>query len=442
MRKGLLISLILILALVITSCSAVQDVVEENQDSLPVEENNETNTEENTEETNSDSEVEETEPILPAGEDIVPQPSGGVEAGMCAVNEYPVFAYPEVTEEDWSMGPEDALVTILSYSDFQCPYCSQMDPILMELYETHPGEARIAFRHFPLSYHELAFNGAVAAEYVGDQLGDEAFFEFIATVFANQSVWNAFSLEDFNDYLLELVRTDFDLEPADFDTVLADETYIANVNSDYSNGTSFVTGTPFVLLNGIPLMYIPAESFEDAWDFAANFSDTQYPECPEPTIDREKQYFAEVETTKGTFTMELYPDSAPTTVNSFIFLAEDGYYDGTIFHRVIPGFVAQTGDPTGSGIFGPGYEFGNEIDPTLNYNARGIVGMANSGADTNGSQFFITYSPQPALDGGYTIFAYVVDGMDVVESLQAIDPNNFDASVEPDQILSITITEE
>ena len=442
MRKGLLISLILILALVITSCSAVQDVVEENQDSLPVEENNETNTEENTEETNSDSEEEETEPILPAGEDIVPQPSGGVEAGMCAVNEYPVFAYPEVTDEDWSMGPEDALVTILSYSDFQCPYCSQMDPILMELYETHPGEARIAFRHFPLSYHELAFNGAVAAEYVGDQLGDEAFFEFIATVFANQSVWNAFSLEDFNDYLLELVRTDFDLEPADFDTVLADETYIANVNSDYSNGTSFVTGTPFVLLNGIPLMYIPAESFEDAWDFAANFSDTQYPECPEPTIDREKQYFAEVETTKGTFTMELYPDSAPTTVNSFIFLAEDGYYDGTIFHRVIPGFVAQTGDPTGSGIFGPGYEFGNEIDPTLNYNARGIVGMANSGADTNGSQFFITYSPQPALDGGYTIFAYVVDGMDVVESLQAIDPNNFDASVEPDQILSITITEE
>lgn len=440
MRKGLLISLILLLALIITSCSTAQEAVENNQDPLPEEENTEANAEENAEE--NSSEEEETEPILTTGEDIIPQPAGGVEAGMCAVNEYPVFAYPEVTDEDWSMGPEDALVTIISYSDFQCPYCSQMDPIVMELYETHPGEARIAFRHFPLSYHELAFNGAVAAEYVGDQLGDEAFFEFIGTIFANQSVWNALSLEEFNDYLLELVRTDFDLEPADFDAVLADETYIANVNSDYSNGTGFVTGTPFVLLNGIPLMYIPAESFEEAWDFAVNFSDTQYLECPEPTIDREKQYFAEVETTKGTFTMELYPDSAPTTVNSFIFLAEDGYYDGTIFHRVIPGFVAQTGDPTGSGIFGPGYEFGNEIDPTLNYNARGIVGMANSGADTNGSQFFITYSPQPALDGGYTIFAYVVDGMDVVESLQAVDPNNYDASVEPDQILSITITEE
>ena len=436
MRKGTLISLILLLAILITSCSTVQEVSGDSEETLVPEENSDEIAEDNS------STTEEEVPPTTSAADIVPEPGGGVDAGVCLVNEYPVFPYPELTDEDWSMGPEDALVTIISYSDFQCPYCSQMDPILMELYETHPGEARIAFRHFPLSYHELAFNGAVAAEYVGDQLGDEAFFEFIGTVFANQSVWNALSLEDFNDYLLDLVRTDFDLEPADFDAILANETYIANVNNDYSNGTSFVTGTPFVLLNGIPLMYIPAESFEDAWDFAANFADTQYTECPEPTIDREKQYFAEVETSKGTFTMELYPDSAPTTVNSFIFLAENGYFDGTIFHRVIPGFVAQTGDPTGSGIFGPGYEFGNEIDPTLNYNTRGIVGMANSGADTNGSQFFITYSAQPALDGGYTIFGYVVEGMDVVESLQAIDPNNFDASIEPDQILSITITEE
>ncbi len=432
MRKSFILSLLLVLAVLVTACSAVQQAVEENQNTSTNEENS----------ANTPSNGEENPESLIPVEDIVPNPAGGIKAGVCTVNEYPVFAYPEATEADWSMGPEDAAVTIISYSDFQCPYCSQMDPIVMDLYESHPGEARVVFRHFPLNYHELAFNGAVAAEYVGDQLGDEAFFEFIGVIFANQSVWNAMTIEEFNTYLLELIQTDFDLNPADFDAILADETYIANVNEDYTNGTAFVTGTPFVLLNGIPLMYIPATSWEEVWDFAVGFEDTQYKECPTVTIDQDKQYFAEVETTKGTFTIELFPDSAPTTVNSFIFLAKQGYFDNVIFHRVIEGFVAQTGDPTGTGIFGPGYEFANEIDTSLTYNTRGIVGMANSGADTNGSQFFITYSPQPALDGGYTIFGYVVDGMDVVESLQPINSNDYDGSFEPDKILSITITED
>lgn len=436
MHKGMIISLAVIVALAVTSCTAVQQVVEESQATLEADEmaSENGNDEENIEITEAPAEV--------VVEDIQPQPAGGINAGACAVNEFPMFPYPEANDQDWSIGPEDALVTIISYSDFQCPYCGFMDPEIMTLYENHPDETRLVFRHFPLSYHELAMHGAVAAEYVGDQLGDEAFFEFIGTLFATQQEWNALTLEEFPAYLEELMAADFGLEVDDIDAILADETYNANVNEDYTAGTDFVTGTPFVLMNGIPLNFIPVASFQEAWEFAAGFDDTQYKECPELTIDRTKQYFAEIETTKGTFTMELFPDSAPTTVNSFIFLAEDGYYDDVIFHRVIPGFVAQTGDPTGSGAFGPGYEYANEIDPTLTYNTRGIVGMANSGADTNGSQFFITYSPQPSLDGSYTIFAYVVDGMDVVESLQQLDPNNPVEGVEPDRILSITITEE
>jgi cyclophilin family peptidyl-prolyl cis-trans isomerase/protein-disulfide isomerase len=438
MRKSLFLSLFLIMALALTSCKTADPGVEGTQEAVIANDGTPTEvSEEPAAEENAPEDVE-----LPPAEDIVPAPVGGTQAGVCKVNEYPVFAYPEASDQDWSIGPEDASVTIISYSDFQCPYCSQMDPEIMNLYEAHPDDTRVVFRHFPLSYHELAANGAIAAEYVGDQLGDEAFFDFIGTIFAAQSSWGALSLEEFNTYLKDVIEADFGLVPADFDAILADETYNANVSEDYANGTAFVTGTPFVLMNGIPLMYIPAASFEEAWQFAVDFPASQYTSCPEFTLDRGKQYFATVETTKGSFVMELFVDSAPTTVNSFIALAEDGYFDDVNFHRVIQGFVAQTGDPTGSGIFGPGYEFANEIDPSLSYNSRGIVGMANSGADTNGSQFFITYSPQPALNGGYTIFAYIVEGMDVVESLQAIDPNNPVAGIEPDKIVSITISEE
>ena len=441
MRKGLLISLLLIVAVFAVSCGAGQNVMNDNNTAEEAYASS-TETTETTAPTDAAAEETGSDPAVVTVADIIPDPAGGITAGVCAVNDFPMFPYPAVTDEDWSIGPEDATVTIISYSDFQCPYCSMMDPEIMALYESRPDDTRLVFRHFPLSYHELAAAGAVAAEYVGDQLGDEAFFEFIGTLFASQSSWNTLTAEEFTTYLKELIEVDFGLTINDMDAILTDETYNANVLSDYTAGTDFVTGTPFVLMNGIPLMYIPAASFDEAWDFAAGFDDTQYKECPTVTIDRDKQYFAEVETTKGTFTIELYPDSAPTTVNSFIFLAEQGYYDNVDFHRVIPGFVAQTGDPTGTGAFGPGYEYGNEIDPTLTYNTRGIVGMANSGADTNGSQFFITYAAQPALDGGYTIFGYVVDGMDVVESLQALDPNNPVEGVSPDKIISIKITEE
>ena len=121
--------------------------------------------------------------------------------------------------------------------------------------------------------------------------------------------------------------------------------------------------------------------------------------------------------------IQLYADQAPLAVNSFVFLAKQGWFDGVTFHRVIPGFVAQTGDPSGTGKGGPGYFFKNEVSD-LRYDKPGVVGMANSGPDTNGSQFFITYAPQPSLDGSYTIFGQVIQGMDVVENLTpAIHPN-------------------
>ncbi len=168
----------------------------------------------------------------------------------------------------------------------------------------------------------------------------------------------------------------------------------------------------------------------------------QYAYAPPMLIDQNKQYFANVKMEKGgEFVIQLYPDKAPLTVNSFIFLARQGYFDGVTFHRVIDGFMAQGGDPTGSGSGDPGYAFVNEIND-LAFDKAGVVAMANSGPNTNGSQFFITFGPVSYLsENDYTIFGQVISGMDVVNGLTRRDPND-NPDFSGDVIESITITEE
>lgn len=139
-------------------------------------------------------------------------------------------------------------------------------------------------------------------------------------------------------------------------------------------------------------------------------------------IDTSKRYIAEIDTVKGKLELEFFTD-VPVTVNNFVFLAREGYYDGVTFHRVIPDFMAQGGDPTGTGMGGPGYKFGDEFprgaDGLLKHtHGTGAVSMANAGPNTNGSQFFITYRPQPHLDGRHSVFGRLTGGMDVLKTLQ------------------------
>ena len=154
-----------------------------------------------------------------------------------------------------------------------------------------------------------------------------------------------------------------------------------------------------------------------------NLNKKQYDTVPEMTIDTSKEYNAKVKMENGkTFTMRLRPDKAPITVNSFVFLAREGFFDGVTFHRVLDGFVAQGGDPTGSGSGGPGYQFVNE-DSDLVFDKAGVIAMANAGRDTNGSQFFITFGETPHLNGGYTIFGEIVEGMETINALTRRDPS-------------------
>jgi peptidyl-prolyl cis-trans isomerase B (cyclophilin B) len=144
-----------------------------------------------------------------------------------------------------------------------------------------------------------------------------------------------------------------------------------------------------------------------------------YSAPPPMTIDIQKSYTATIETVRGNMVCELFAADAPMTVNNFVFLAREGFYDGVVFHRVIADFMIQGGDPTGTGSGGPGYRFKDEINPNLH--GTGALSMANAGPNTNGSQFFITYKPQPHLDGKHTVFGRLIEGMDVLLKIKQGD---------------------
>lgn len=166
-----------------------------------------------------------------------------------------------------------------------------------------------------------------------------------------------------------------------------------------------------------------------------------YDAYPPMTIDPAKKYLATVKMAKGgEFVIQLFPDKAPLTVNSFVFLAREGYFNSVTFHRVLEGFMAQGGDPTGTGGGGPGYEFANEAND-LKFDKAGVVAMANAGRDTNGSQFFIMFGPYGLSENDYTIFGQVVSGMDVVNGITRRDPDT-NPDFPGDAIETITITEQ
>jgi cyclophilin family peptidyl-prolyl cis-trans isomerase len=209
-----------------------------------------------------------------------------------------------------------------------------------------------------------------------------------------------------------------------------------------------LSGTPSVIVDGFLIPNVPFEY--EIWESYVQqrlamleaeeiLADRQYEAPPPMTIDVEADYTATILLENGEeIVIELLPESAPETVNNFVFLAEEGWYDGVTFHRVIPGFMAQTGDPTGLGIGGPGYTINDEFDPELSHDGLGVVSMANSGPNTGGSQFFITTGPATHLDGLHAIFGRVIEGQGVVESITPRDPQDPNAP-EGDRIETITI---
>jgi len=264
--------------------------------------------------------------------------------------------------------------------------------------------------------------------------------------------WKDLSVDDFrgklSDYAaligLDAKRFDEDLDTGKFKAqVVAARDLAVNIG---------LSGTPFLIVNESPwpdsLPYMAYANLEGVVKFYAVLPDLQYAEYPEMTIDAAKKYTATITTDAGDIVVELYPDKAPLAVNSFVFLARDGWYDGVSFHRVVDNFVVQAGDPTGLGVGSVGYIYKTETSPDVSYDGPGWLGVARTDQlDTNGAQFFITRSgidsdSLSALnDGPYTIFGKVLEGQAVVDALTVRDPQS-SPEIPPSVIERITVREQ
>jgi cyclophilin family peptidyl-prolyl cis-trans isomerase len=184
------------------------------------------------------------------------------------------------------------------------------------------------------------------------------------------------------------------------------------------------------------------EAVPEGYERTPYLSDTQEQsfEAPEEVLEPNTDYAAVIETNRGRMVVDLYEEETPQTVNNFVFLARHRYYDGVVFHRVLEGFMAQTGDPTGTGRGGPGYVFEDEIVESLGHDEPGTLSMANAGPGSNGSQFFITFAPTPHLNGRHTVFGRVVEGEEVLDKLQRIDPQR-PGGAKPDVMERVYIVE-
>jgi len=350
--------------------------------------------------------------------------------------------FAEVGETEWQRGPGTAQVTLIEYSDFQCPYCAQLSGVLAELEARYPNNLRVVYRHFPLigspeqPVHDKAALAMQAAEAAGKQ---GKFWELHDELFAHQAEWTGLNMAEFEAWL-EDTAEQLGLDLVQFSGDMHSEELAAQAQAAWENGQAQqISGTPFVLINGLPYTGPVDRVSLDTILQLEFLRERQFEECPAMNLEPGTSYTATLHTEKGEIVIELFPDVAPMAVNSFIFLAEHNWFDNVTFHRVLPGFIAQAGDPTGSGYGSPGYAFAIETDPSLTFDRAGLLAMANSGPTSNGSQFFITLGPAEHLNEQFTIFGEVIQGLDVVESLTPRDPAQ-SADLPPgDLILDVTI---
>lgn len=326
---------------------------------------------------------------------------------------------PPVTEADWIMGDPDAPITIIEYSDFQCPACQNFAFYMKALQDAFPTSIRLVYRSLPLaSINPNAYISAMAAEAAGAQ---GMFWEMHDVLFQNLQQWSGFSEPQFIEWAVDQADS-LGMNPEQFRADISDQAARA-VLEDKTEGL-FDLGmhyTPFVVIND----RVFRDNNPDILKLVGVYEFGGFDECPPWVIDLEGSYTAQLDTSAGLIEIELFPDKAPIAVNSFVFLAQNGWYEEVYFHRVIDGFVAQAGDPSGLGVIGPGYIFDNETDNDLSFDRAGVLGMANAGVNTNGSQFFITLDAATNLDGGYTIFGQVTEAsLEIIEQIALRDPQS------------------
>jgi cyclophilin family peptidyl-prolyl cis-trans isomerase len=263
-------------------------------------------------------------------------------------------------------------------------------------------------------------------------------------IFENQREWSSASPDQAQEMFVGYAA-DLGLDTQRFESELEQGTFRDIIMESYQQaGEQGLSGTPTLFINGEPFQAPLSYFWLDAFVRLGLLAEDQYEAPPEMVIDPQKQYRATIKTAKGDIVVELDAESAPVTVNNFVFLAREGWYDGVTFFRVLPGFVAQSGDPTNTGLGDPGYELPPEIGLL---HKSGAIAMARRSDQVNperlssGSQFYIALDEIPQLDGAYTVFGYVTEGMDVLEKITPRDPSQNPELPPGEEIITIEIEE-
>ena len=347
--------------------------------------------------------------------------------------------FPPVSVQDHVRGAQDPVFTIMDYSDFQDPRSALFAAAADQLLEENPDKVRLVSRMFPLI--GISDKSAVAAQAAEAAAEQGKYWEIRDLLYKQQADWSSLNVEDFQQWLAAQASS-LDLDVEQFKTDMKRDDIVDRVQKAWEDGQKMgLPGTPLVILNG--QIYGGPRDYNSLNDIMQLIvlGKQQFTACPPVTVETNKQYLATLHTEKGDVVIQLFADKAPYTVNSFLFLVRNGWYDNITFHRVIPDLFTQTGDPSGTGKGNPGYYIVTEIDPQRKFDRPGMVAMVNSGPDTSGSQFFITYAPTSQFDGKYTIFGEVLSGMDVLKQLTPRDAQPGQATPPGDKLLSITIEE-
>ena len=347
--------------------------------------------------------------------------------------------FPPVSVQDHVRGAQDPVFTIMDYSDFQDPRSALFAAAADQLLEENPDKVRLVSRMFPLI--GISDKSAIATQAAEAAAEQGKYWEIRDLLYKQQADWSSLNVEDFQQWLAAQA-SGLDLDVEQFKTDMKRDDIVDRVQKAWEDGQKMgLPGTPLVILNG--QIYGGPRDYNSLNDIMQLIvlGKQQFTACPPVTVETNKQYLATLHTEKGDVVIQLFADKAPYTVNSFLFLVRNGWYDNITFHRVIPDLFTQTGDPSGTGKGNPGYYIVTEIDPQRKFDRPGMVAMVNSGPDTSGSQFFITYAPTSQFDGKYTIFGEVLSGMDVLKQLTPRDAQPGQATPPGDKLLSITIEE-
>ncbi|PKO00567.1 MAG: hypothetical protein CVU42_03225 [Chloroflexi bacterium HGW-Chloroflexi-4] len=346
---------------------------------------------------------------------------------------------PDPSKSDWVIGSDTAEIVIYEYTDYQCQICASLALNLRQLQILYPDDVKIVLRYLPLTdEHDKATLAAQAAEAAGLQ---DKYWEMHDVLFSLQDEWISLSVTEFSTWLVD--QTDeLELDKVQFMADMTSDDTIQKIFDATQKSAETTLTTP-------PALFFNKTLYQDWVDLSSLFNMVQYyklpenafTECPEITIDENKQYTVTFTTEKGDIVFELYPQEAPMAVNNFIFLATQKWYDNNPFYRVVPGYLVQAGDTTGSGNGRPGYQFSIEVTPKLRFNQPGMLAMTADKNNMNGSQFFITYTSIPEFDGKFTIFGKVIEGLDVLQSLRPRDPYYDQVLLSPDILQTVIIEE-